>query len=312
MKKTARHHHYISQCYLKGFTKNGAKKSKLTVIDLKQRKTFKSNTRNVGGIRDFNRVNYSKVEPDVLEKELSKFEGEVATALNKIKKTAKFEGDTKNIILNFIALLAIRSPQMRETWQKFHADIIEKMMDLSLSSKKRWESLKTSHKEEKKGTSYEEIKKFHESKAYEIKLKTEYHLHIEFVGINALLPYLNHRKWLLVKANKSTGPFITTDNPINLIWNEPDKIPPFYRSHPGFGLKGTQLYFPVSRELALIGEFDGPEGVIAGTKEYVAALNTKMVLFAYKQVYAPKIEFHVVNSSEKISDGNIILKDLNA
>ncbi|WP_256026020.1 MULTISPECIES: DUF4238 domain-containing protein [Enterobacteriaceae] len=46
----ARHHHFLSQCYLKGFTSNGGKKSKLTVIDLKERKTFESNTRNVGGL----------------------------------------------------------------------------------------------------------------------------------------------------------------------------------------------------------------------------------------------------------------------
>ena len=53
---TARHHHYLSQCYLKGFTKGGSKKSKLKVFDLRNKKIFETIPRNVGGIRSIVRV----------------------------------------------------------------------------------------------------------------------------------------------------------------------------------------------------------------------------------------------------------------
>jgi len=66
--KSSRHHHYLSQFYLKGFTDGRSKKSKLTVIDAVTRKKFESNPRNVGGVRDFNRIEADGVEPDVLER----------------------------------------------------------------------------------------------------------------------------------------------------------------------------------------------------------------------------------------------------
>ncbi|MFZ3064317.1 MAG: DUF4238 domain-containing protein [Nitrospirota bacterium] len=68
---TARHHHYLSQCYLKGFTKGDSKKSKLTVIDFREKKLFETTPRNVGGIRDFNRIDIEAIDQNALEKSLS-------------------------------------------------------------------------------------------------------------------------------------------------------------------------------------------------------------------------------------------------
>ena len=80
---TARHHHFLSQCYLRGFTKGNSKKSKLTVIDLLQNKHFETKPRNVGGLRDFNRIDVEGVDPIFLEKSLAEFEGEAARALKR-------------------------------------------------------------------------------------------------------------------------------------------------------------------------------------------------------------------------------------
>ncbi len=120
------------------------------------------------------------------------------------------------------------------------------------------------------------------------------------MGIEAILPYLDARNWLLVRSTSNSGPFITTDNPVNLSWKEPDKIPPFYRASPGYGLKGTQVYFPVSKNVALVGEFDGPKDIIDGSKELIAALNSKMLLFTYKQVYSPTLNFYFMSKDNVI------------
>ncbi len=101
---TARHHHYLSQCYLKGFTKGGGKKSKLTTIDLREKKHFETIPRNVGGMRDFNRIDVDGVDQNILENSLAEFEGAAASALRKLEETAVFEGETKDLILNLIAI----------------------------------------------------------------------------------------------------------------------------------------------------------------------------------------------------------------
>ncbi|MCX5880736.1 MAG: DUF4238 domain-containing protein [Deltaproteobacteria bacterium] len=312
----ARHHHYLSQCYLKGFTKGGSKKSKLTVIDFKEKKFFETTPRNIGGIRDFNRVDIEGIDPNAVENSYAEFEGKAATALKQIEELLEIDGTNKDCIFTLIALFAIRLPEQRENWRQFQAQILEKLMDLSLATKERWESQITQMKaggyEANDDISYEDIKTFHKSKAYKIEFPKEHHIRMEMFGINAILPYLQGRNWLLIQSTEESGPFITTDNPVNLSWNEPEKIPPIYRESPGFGQKSTQVYFPLSKNIALLGEFEGKKGLVRGNKQLVAMLNSKMLMFMFKQIYAPKIDFYFLGHNGSILNGRRILKDINA
>lgn len=313
---TARHHHHLSQCYLKGFTNGGSKKSKLTVIDIREKKHFETIPRNVGGSRDFNRIDIEGVDQNVLEKSLADFEGSAATALRKVEEGTLLDGEVRVLILNLIALLAIRSPERREHWRKFQAQIAEKVMDLSLATKERWESqirqMKEAGREVNENVSYEDVKKFHESKAYDIEVAREHHIHLEFLGIEAILPFLSQRRWLVIKSTDETGPLITSDNPVNLTWKEPEKIPPLYRNSPGYGMKDTQVYVPLSKSTALIGEFDGREDVVNGTRKLIASLNSQSLYFTYQQLYAPKLNFYFLDENEELLDGKHLLKHLGA
>lgn len=311
---SARHHHYISQCYLKGFTKGGSKKSKLTVVDFKEKKCFETIPRNVGGIRDFNRIDVNGTNPNTIEQTLAGFEGKVASALQKLEQDLNFEGNTKDLVLFFIALLAVRSPEMREHSNNFQAKISEMAIDLSLATKERWESLIKQINENEKdvieNVTYEDMKKFHARKAYTIKVSKEYHIYTEFAQIEAMLPYLANRNWLIIRSTNDSGPFITTDNPVNLTWKVPKKFPPFYRNSPGYGMKDTQVYFPASKNIALVGEYDGPNGIIDGTRELIAALNSKMLIFTYKQLYAPTIGFYFRGKKGEILEGTQVLRQV--
>jgi hypothetical protein len=77
----ARRHHYLTQCYLKGFATE-RRKPRLFVIDISARKTFRTGPENIGAIRDFNRVDLPGIAPDQLEKEYAKFESDVGPALS--------------------------------------------------------------------------------------------------------------------------------------------------------------------------------------------------------------------------------------
>lgn len=309
---TARHHHYIPQCYLKGFTKDGKKDSQLLAIDFQEKKEFMTIPRNVGGVRDFNRIDIDGVEQDALEKSLSGFERQVDAALRDLEETLVFEGETRILILNLIALLGIRSPEMREQVRTLHASVAEKIMDLTLASKERWESqirkMKEAGKVVNESTTYEEAKRFHENKDYKITVAREHAIHMEFVGVDTILPYLDARNWLLIKATEESGPFITTDNPVNLTWKEPDRVPLIFRNSPGYAMKSTQVYFPVSRNLALIGEFDGHEGVMEGSMELVSMLNSKMLMFARSQIYSPSSGFYFRGRDNEILEGSQLLE----
>lgn len=313
---TARHHHYLSQCYLKGFTKAKAKKSKLTVIDFKQNKHFETIPRNVGGIRDFNRINAEGHDPNAIEKELAQFEAKAAFALKRLEESLNFQGETKDLVLNLIALIAVRSPERREHLREFEARVMDRVLGMSLRSKEYWEEQEAARKAKnpdyKSDVTYEELKEFYDGKQYKIKLSTERHIEMEMVQVNSILPCLYGRNWILIKSGEQSGPFITSDNPVSLTWNEPEQIPLLYRNSPGFGLKNTMVYFPISKDLALVGEFDKEDKTINGVKKLVSILNTKTLQNIYKQVYTPNLSFNVFGEDGEIYDGRHILRELNA
>lgn len=313
MSKEARHHHYIPQCYLKGFLPKKEGKSNLCVIDLKQKKHFDTGTRNICGIKDFNRINIEGLEPDSIENRLSFFEGQVATALKEIEKEKNLNNkETYDVIMNLIALLGIRHPQTRKHSSDTEARILKMAMQILLASKNHWESTKMRMKKDcieiDDNVSYEELKKFVDSDKYDIVMQNESHLAAEFCGIDAILPFLFNRKWTLVLSSEKTGPFITSDRPVSLTWQYPEKLPRSMQYSPGYGMKDTEVVFPVSQEIAVIGTFENQEQVLRAEKDFVALINSRIMAFTVSQLYAPSLSFNFIDKHANISNGYNITK----
>lgn len=307
----AHNHHFLSQCYLRGFTENGSKKSKLIGVDLRNGKSFYTTPRNVGSLRDFNRIDADGIDPDELEKSLSEFEAGAALGLRALGEGAKFEGEVLENVLTLAGLLHVRSPARREQWRKFQASIAEQIINLSLTTPERWESQLRQMREAGSAlegdTSYEAAKKFVDSRAYTIDVSREHHIRMEFVALDAILPLLMERQWLLLEATADTGPFVTSDHPVNLTWKDPGSVPPLYQDHPGHGVKETRVWFPVSKDLGMIGEFGGREGRHRATKTIVAAMNSVTIKFSQRQFYAPNLGFPIIGPNEKIQSGRDFL-----
>jgi hypothetical protein len=291
MAKESRHHHHIPQCYLRGFTASG----KLTVADLGASKFFETNPRNVAGERDFNRIEIEGEKPDALESKLSGFEAQVAESIRRVAESGKFEGDDRRNILNLIALLAVRSPQMREHIRKTSEDTMKKMLALSLASKERWERQQAAMKTAGKGpppgeppVTYEEIKAWFEKDEYDISLNREYHIGLELKMHDPVLHALADRKWTLYTSDDAAGCFVTTDRPVMLTYIKPREVPPLYRNSPGFGMPETEVMFPLTQHTTLVGTFEGNNAVVKANMAIVAHANTKMIHGSYGQVYAPK------------------------
>lgn len=75
-------------------------------------------------------------------------------------------------------------------------------------------------------------------------------------------------------------------------------------------MRDTQVYFPVSKDLALVGEFDREDKIVVGNRKLIALLNTKMLYNIYRQIYSPKLAFHFIGDNDKILDGNRILSEI--
>src|SRR5262245_18553361 len=138
---TARKHHYLPQCYLKGFTKD-RQNPKLFVVDLKAARSFWSAPANVAAERDFNRIDADGIALDELEERYAKFEGEVASALERTVRTRGFANpEDRLLILNLLGLIAFRNPRLRETVRGFQESLLKKVAGVMVSTPDRFRAV---------------------------------------------------------------------------------------------------------------------------------------------------------------------------
>ena len=279
------------------------------VLDLKSKRKFGSIPRNVGGMRDFNRVAIDGVDPEIIEKAQSNFEGKAATALKKLEETSDFSGETKDVILELIGMLAIKSPERREHLAKPLAQIANLIMAMTFESEERWESQIYQIKQNtgnnvSDGATFDKMKDLYERGAFEISVSKEHQINMELIGTQGITELLHKRNWVLLKAAGEAGEFITADNPVSLTFNNPT-LSTFIS--PGFGLQDTTVYFPVSKNLALIGEFDGTDSIESANKHLVAILNSRIIANSYQRVFASKSNFNYIAKDGAIKLGNTLV-----
>jgi hypothetical protein len=188
----------------------------------------------------------------------------------------------------------------------FHERVAKLVLDVSLATPERWEAqvkrareagyLKDAPKVAE--LSYEQMKKFAREANFNISVRRERHIQLELETFNKMLPILLERKWLLLRAPQDSGGFITSDHPVVLIWSNPAMRGGFHS--PGFGLIGTEVFFPISTRLAVVGAFELQEATIDVHPNAVASLNGAQVAYAQRQVYARDRNFTYALDAEEL------------
>jgi hypothetical protein len=305
MAKKARRHHYIPQCYLRGFLPKG-KKPKLTVLDLTEKRTFLEQPEGVCAVHDFNQVKIDGLPPDSLENAWSESESGWADALRDLHKARTLDNETiYRTIMTLIALFAVRNPDVRDRWSQSMRQLANLILATTLARKEQYEATLTAMKKRGAGIPcdipYEEVRNSFLNGDTEIQVPTESHLANEFRGINSIYPLLCQRGWSLLIASDGAGPFITCDNPVNLGWKHSEQIPAARRNSPGFGCKDTVVVFSVSQSMAVVGDFEIENQVLTVGSNEVATINSLILSGAVHQVYAPDASFRLINNK-----GNLI------
>lgn len=309
-----RKHHWVPQCYLKGFAKSRSKKAALHVIDAMARKIFQATPRRVAWAPDFNRIDVDGFSPNLIESGLSSFEGQVDKALERICVQREFSNaDDRILVFNLIALLAVRNPRGRENWRKSIENEAKIIMDLTVATKERYESSLASAKKagvlsSGNDVTYEQARDFVARGEFMVDVPTTRHVDMEMRSVNIVLPLLLERKWVLLIAPANSGGFVTTDHPVVLQWTDAKDRGAIYS--PGFGLRGTEVIFPLSHNLALMGTFEGQEAFVEATTEIVAATNGIVIAHGHRQVYARDDKFRYMITSGNLRRGSDVLDDL--
>jgi hypothetical protein len=161
------------------------------------------------------------------------------------------------------------------------------MMQELISSRERWEAELAKVKGAPitdADVSYETMKAFVEGGMYRIITRPDYLAQIESDTHDKLLPMLANRRWSLLTTTVQ-DPFITSDNPVQLLWTAPGL--------PGRpGVQHGVVMFPLSSVITLVGTFEhGPDEVQTISPTAVARFNSLVFANAATQIYSENLNF---------------------
>lgn len=311
----SKRHHFVPQCYLKSFSLQKKKAFQVQCFDRVERRAFTASTTNVAAERYFNRIDIDGQPSDIFERAMASFEDELGPALQRIISAASLQNkDDRAILLNFICLLAIRNPRLRETMRLVREQTTRIAMDMVLSSKDRWEEYTKNarvagHLNDTADISYEDMKEFFDKATYRMDVTPESHTGTEMRIFDQTLPLIFQRKWMLLKLSSRSGGFITSDHPFCLMWADPKMRSGLYP--PGLAMGRTEAIVPISPRIALIGAFEiEEEERQIDDERIVAALNGATIASAHRQVYARDYQFrYVMKLGEEPRKASKLIKD---
>ncbi len=295
--------HYIPQCYLRQFAIRRKRGHQFAVFDRKTDKSFRANVKDVACQSYFNRIEVDGMDPEELEK-----------AMSRINEARSLENEEdRAYLITLIGLTALRNPAMRENIRKIHENVgkmniaarlkSQETYDASVQEAKRQGALPADY-----NVTYDEMKAAFEGGGFRLVLKNTALVSLELQLLDHIMPLLFRRGWHLLRAPEGSGGFITSDRPFFLMWSDPamrtGPLPP------GLALKGTDIYFPISPQLAVVGAFDVANTIEDVDEARVGVANSTMTAGADRQVYARDHKFSYAQTlEEKPRRGNQLISD---
>jgi hypothetical protein len=291
-KSIARKHHYLPQAYLAAFTPSGEKNDQFHVLDIKSGKYFQTSPVNVAAQRDFNRVDMDGHSPDAVENALAAFEGRAVEAIRRVINTKSFPSDHDwNLILNLLALIAIRNPQRRASFNASRRHTLHVIAGMLANDRRLWESQISQARgsgEDIPEVSFEDFQSFVERGEYDIEFHSQDNLRVEFNAIDAILPLLGQRVWSILIAPPEGPEFICSDHPVALTW-KPGGSGPI-----GFSRRHSEVFFPFGRHVGFYGVYeDTLKPVVICRPMNVAIMNSCVLQSAERHVYSARETFSI-------------------
>jgi hypothetical protein len=284
----ARNHHFVPQYYLKGFSRPRSKDGRLTVFDLKDRKSFVTRPRNVAARRDYNRVEIEGQDPNLVESRLAVLEADADQAFRRIIAARDIsDRDDFSLVLVLIARIALSNPLFRDQRGKMISQMGSMMMRNMVATPERWASVAEKVGQDKADdpVPYEQMRALVEGGGLIVGAAQETLIEQEMRLWPTILPLLEERKWTLLIAPPGSAGFVTSDRPFSLRWNDEAMNRGPYGV--GLGCTDTTLIFPVSHDLAVVGSFENGGGASIVEEHIVGAVNFAIFRAAMRQIYAP-------------------------
>jgi len=304
-------HHYISQFYLAGFTSDGTQNGQIYCFDLLKKESRKTKVRDIGFEKYFNRIDAKNLEEDFLEKEISKFESHAAEVFRKIisDKNLPSSEIEKRTLYEFMASLAVRNPSIRKSWDDFKKNLLLTAIQFYLTDENTWNNYKKRAADDGvKGVdnlSYRDARKLFIDTDWKMISHNNDFVKIELPSVERVANLLSHREWTLFDASNCFYNLITSDRPVKLFWND-SKLNEG-NIGPGFAMKKSELFFPISKSFLLMGSYERQYPKIIATDEMVTNFNVTQFYYTDRYLFSPTVKFYFEDAKDKIRDSDTLL-----
>ena len=295
--------------YLAGFTKSGTEDGELYVLDQRQRRQWKSTPAKSAYQKGFHTIaTKADGDPMVVERTLGEIESKCSRVIRHVIDDRKLpDGDDLDILVNFVALMAVRVPAIRSTISGFIDTVSKKVTRAMLGSERGWQQFKRAYEASGQEADFtrEEMKAFVDSDDYTVNFDQSWHVGMMLELGSVLVPALVQRKWSIWIAEDEAPDLICSDRSVCLMWytSEPPPLPP------GFAHHETAVIMPISRRIAIAGTFEDHPPRSMLDRHDVATVNRSTREYA-NQLYSSEPDFVWAMTDERIGNASELLETL--
>jgi Protein of unknown function (DUF4238) len=301
-----RQHHLLPEFYLAGFTDSGTRDGLLHVFNYRRGRRYRVRPRQATRERDFYRIEIPGEDRNILEKDLSRLEGELAPTLRRVTETDVVRYEDLADLLSFASMVHVRG---RRGLDRVYLGLEEKMRsrleDGSLS-RDEWERIVDAHRREGIDPStqlaYEKARRRAADGVWSPVAPKELVLgllpEMQRANYDALVPHV----WSLAVARSDAGKFICSDSPLTWFMRMPWEHG--FREDERLENQDVTVTFPLNKKLALITRpYDRGQKEryrCEATSHVVAWINSRTHLGSLGTLYSMSEDFGLLKKGNEI------------
>ena len=302
--------HYIPRMLLKNFTDTGRKDGALYEYDAAEKRVARRNCARAAAEPRFYELETPGISPHDIEQSFNRVETAGAHALAWTMKQGRLPSPGTpdyDALLSFIALMLLRVPHWRDEIRAVERDVSRAIVRAALETEESWQSfLGTYHADtpESEWPGLEAMRQEAEARDHYYPILDVRSFHTgKIFDILGWLPVALHlRRWSLLVATDEDVDFVLSDRPVTIVW-APAMGPQTHEGLPGLVDIPSEIAFPLSSRIAVIGRYDLVGGVVSpgrgqvmddvipADKLITAELNARTAYWASRYVYARRNDF---------------------
>lgn len=310
--QVSRRHHYVPAFWLAGFTPTGAKEGRIVVVEKHTGRTFRAKPTTAGFEKDLFTVEHPELEPDAIERAFGEAEGKIAPALRRLISGSSDPRDLA-IVLNLVALLAVRVPSVRRVLSGAVEEIASRLTDMTLSERGRAayeEFVRSSGSEPGQAVTFDQLRAAWAKGGFRPVADPTF-ITMQTVEIAAeLYEWLALRQWAVIEADQwNSGTLIGCDRPVCLYWT---KKPPGFIRPPGFSAPSTEVLLALDRRHLLVGYWGEHRLGERMGRTAVANANAWAIIMADRHLFSPSGWFVAGRFGDEIKSSTSLFKEWSA